>query len=62
MKVSEVAELLGAESWFHHPPNILNQGRVSHYVDPSLEGEEKETKLADLAGSDPIIDRLKSIA
>lgn len=34
---------------------------MTHYVDPNLNEEEKEAKLADLADKDPEIERLRGI-
>ena len=50
------------ESWLHYPANILHQGRTSYYIDPSLEGEERDNKVADLEAKDPMIERLKPIS
>lgn len=36
------------ESWIHLNSHILNQGRASYYVDPTLNEEEKEAYLAQL--------------
>jgi hypothetical protein len=40
-KMPESAELGTLESWVHLPPNILKLGRVTHWVDPSLNEEVK---------------------
>jgi radial spoke head protein 4/6 len=61
-KLPEVAELNSLEAWAHLNPNILNQGRCSHYIDPKLTEEQKEAATAELAEKDPIIERLKGIA
>jgi len=36
----EMAELSNLENWCHLNPNILNAGRVNHYVDISNEEEK----------------------
>ena len=61
-KLPEVAELNSLDAWVHLNPNILNQGRCSHYIDPKLPEEQKEALTAELAEKDPIIERLKGIA
>jgi len=58
----EVAELASLDSWVHLNPNILGQGRCSHYIDPALSEEQKETLTAELAEKDPVIERLKGIS
>jgi len=40
-KLPELAELSTAEAWVHVAPNILKLGRVTHWVDPSLNEEAK---------------------
>lgn len=43
-KFPEYSELSNLENWVHLNPNILNAGRVTHFIDPSLPDEEKEAK------------------
>ena len=38
-KIPDLAELGTLESWHHFHPNILNAGRVTHFVDPNLNEE-----------------------
>lgn len=54
-KLPEVAELNSLDSWVHLNPNVLNQGRCSHFIDPKLSEEQKEALTAELAEKDPII-------
>lgn len=35
----ELNELFNLESWVHFHPNILNAGRISHYINPALNEE-----------------------
>jgi hypothetical protein len=38
-KIPDQGELATLESWVHYNPHILNSGRVTHYIDPSLPEE-----------------------
>lgn len=49
------------ETWVHLYPALLNLGRCSYWVDPSLSEEKREEKLAELAEKDPEIERLRGI-
>lgn len=40
-KIPDQAELSSLESWVHLNPNILNTGRITHYVNPKLNEEVK---------------------
>lgn len=62
MKVPEVAELGVADNWVHFPSNIIQQGRTTHYIDPSLEGEDRDNRVNELNEKDPIVERLKTIS
>lgn len=44
-KLPELTELSTAESWVHVNPAILRLGRVSYWVDPSLNEEAKQAVL-----------------
>ena len=35
----ELTELQNLENWVHLHPNILQAGRVAHYINPSLNEE-----------------------
>lgn len=61
-KLPEVAELANLEAWVHLNPNILQQGRCSHFIDPKLSEEQKEALTAELAEKDPLLERLKGVA
>lgn len=52
---------MGLDNWVHLPANILESGRTTHYVDPSLGEEERETLLAELEEKEAIVERLRSI-
>ncbi|CAD8158858.1 unnamed protein product [Paramecium octaurelia] len=56
-KMPESAELSTMDGWAHLPPNILKQGRITFYEDPSL----KEEELNQMNEADPELERLKSI-
>ncbi|CAD8046324.1 unnamed protein product [Paramecium primaurelia] len=56
-KMPESAELSTMDGWVHLPPNILKQGRITFYEDPSL----KEEELNQMKEADPELERLKSI-
>jgi hypothetical protein len=45
----------------HLQTGLLALGRTTFYVEPNLNEEEKETKLAELADKDPELERLKGI-
>lgn len=57
----EVTELNNPENWVHLNPNILQAGRVTHFVDHPNE-EERQQQLDTLNESDPVDPRLKALA
>ena len=61
-KLGEVAELNSLDAWVHLNAHILNQGRCSHYIDPKLPEEQKETLTAELGEKDPMVERLKGVS
>lgn len=60
-KFPEFAELGNIENWAHLPAQIQKLGRVTLWVDPSLNEETREAKLAELQENDPEVDRLRGI-
>jgi hypothetical protein len=50
------------ESWAHFNPNILNSGRVTHFVNPLLSEDERQAQYDSLNEQDPEIERLKLIS
>lgn len=38
-KLPEFAELVTLESWVHVAPSVLRLGRITHWIDPSLNEE-----------------------
>ena len=60
VKPMKLNEYLSLSNWIHMPPNILKQGRVSHFIDPTIEDQEaakeKEKKI------DPLGQRIKPIS
>lgn len=57
----EISDIANIENWVHLNPNILQAGRVAHYVDNPNE-EERQTQLDQLNESDPVEPRLKTLA
>lgn len=41
LKLPEFAELKNLDNWVHLHPCLLNLGRTTHWVDPTLNEEEK---------------------
>lgn len=39
VKMPELSELTNIENWVHFHPNILNQGRVSYFLNQNLNEE-----------------------
>jgi len=46
------------ENWVHYHPNVLQAGRVRHYIPPEVTEEEVEEKEAELTEKDPYVPRL----
>jgi len=44
----ELSELTNIENWVHFHPNILNQGRVSYFLNQNLNEEEREAEITKL--------------
>lgn len=57
----EQAELASLENWIHLNANILQAGRVTHFVNPSLNEEERQAAIDALNEADAEIERLKPI-
>jgi len=38
-KMTELVELNSLENWCHFHPNILQSGRITHYINPKLNEE-----------------------
>lgn len=55
VKVPEVSEMNSLENWIHFNPNILNQGRCTHYIDPRLPEAEREALTAEFTEKDPVL-------
>ena len=49
------------ETWVHHYPYILAAGTCKHVAPAGLNEEEAEARLAELAESDPPVDRLRAL-
>lgn len=60
-KIPDLAELGTLESWHHFHPNILNAGRVTHFVDPNLNEEDRQAEIDRLNEVDPVVDKLKTL-
>jgi len=54
-------ELVDPGTWQHYHPNILESGRVRHYIPPTVKEEDKEEYENQLAENDPYLDRLLPI-
>ena len=46
----------------HQHPHLLTLGRTTHWVDPTLNEEQKEAASAELTEKDPENERLKGIS
>ncbi len=56
-----IEELATMESWLHFYRNMLNMGRITHYVEPKKDQADTEKELEELKAKDPEIDALKII-
>jgi radial spoke head protein 4A len=61
VKPMKLNELLSMSNWIHFPPVILNQGRVSHYIEYPEEVNQEEYK-AKIVQKDPFGSRIKPIS
>lgn len=57
-----MGELATLENWCHLYPNVLTSGRVTHYIDPALNEEDRTAEQDRLNEVDPLMDKLKSLA
>jgi hypothetical protein len=61
-KLPEYGELKNLDTWVHQHPHLLTLGRTTHWVDPTLNEEQKEAASAELTEKDPENERLKGIS